>query len=80
MLMRIPSVDWGQIVWDLNRKGVSVPLISHKLKVTRQAVIRWRDSGEPDYEHGNSLLVLWLEYHLPQKGRRYPAVNLPDES
>ena len=79
MLMRVTSVDWGEIVWALIRKGVSVPVISQQLRVTRQAVIRWRDYGEPDYENGNALLCLWMEYHLPRKGRNFPDVIASDE-
>lgn len=76
MLMYTSAVDWGELVWSLIRKGVTVQVIAQRLRVTRPAVIRWRDFGEPDYQNGSALMALWLEYHLPRKGLHFP--DLPD--
>lgn len=76
MIKKNSAIDWGEVVFSLVRKGVDVQTISRRIGVTRPAVIRWRDHGDPSYENGCALLELWMEYNLPRLGRHFPDKNV----
>lgn len=60
----MPNVDWSEIIFQLQRKGLHPKTIGKSINVSRVAVIKYRDHRtEPTYSNGAALIELWRKHH-----------------
>lgn len=61
------NINWSELVFQLEQKGISPEMIANRLNVSRQSIYNYRDKGrKPMYEHGIELVELWISKYLPK--------------